>query len=707
MPDPEKISESADRPKEDASKPDVLSPKELQSVHEDANKNAASRATFLKDSLGKGMSPSTEYLKDMVVNIVDGAKPIVGLAGNDLSIMHPIDSIKEIARRISGDPKGEGDGKPADPSLDGKPSDKPGDKPADSNKPTEKPAEASKPAEKPEEVLDKYKKDPDTKEQREKLEKLAEKNIKDPAELKKFKEDMDAFEKRGSEMNPPLKPEDIKGTYREISKLMEKPDGADVPIKLNDRVKLAEQVMRQSAHPTDISQGEYGTCNTTTVEVRTYTKNPAEAARLVSDVATTGKYTSNGNPPVTVELDKDSLARHGQSKNDVVEDNKRTYASQVFEVTATNIHYKNSHDHGAEDIRYEQHEPRPAGPHNKPPADNGERLYNYSKLDPKTGKPTEVSDPHNDKIPARNPNLGNDAIVEINKQINPEPKDGRQDGPVLLSRESNDPKQAEKVVDLKNQLYGIDLKQAGIGDGTPPDLKDPESIKKTKEAIDQKEKDGLDPAKAQKLRDDLDTLVKEKNQEYRNDKGVVYVHSPAEMEKTLAKMKEEGRLPAIIAVSSSAEPFKSDGGGHAAGDLGGGHVVTVTDYHPAADGKPATVDVDNQWGKSADKTMTVEQLYNAQEPPKGPVMEKLESLEKKYAAHEIKDADYDKELQKLYVEQIKRSESARNTGDSDKEILAVETFKDSLRQLQPAPSRGQKIMQAAIADYKKEKAAAH
>jgi hypothetical protein len=637
----------------------------------------------------------------MVVNLVDGDKQIVGLEPsmmtNDLSLAHPIDSIKELYNRAFGD-------SPTPPA----------DAPA---APVEKPAEApkpeAKPEEKPEDVLKKIQDDPEAKSQREHLDKVADEKIKNPEERKKFKEDMEALEKRGSEQKPPLSPEDIAKTYKEISKLMETKDSPDVPIKEADRVKLAEQVMRQAAHPQDISQGGYNTCNVTTVEVRTYTKNPAEAARMVADVATTGKYESNGKPPVVVQPDKESLKRHGESKQDSGADNTRTYASQVFQVTAVNIEYSQRRAKGGDDIRYEQHEPKPAGPHNKPPADMGERLYNYSKEDPITHKPPlEVMDNDNPKVPARNPSLGDHQIAQIDRQINGERKDGSLDGPVVISREPQ--KNNDTILEARNKLLALDLKTAGVGDGSPIDLTNPEAVKKTRDAIDQRENDGLDHDKAQKLRDDLDLAAKEKNKELRNDNGVVIIHSEKEMEETLAKMKAEGRLPAIIAVSASREPFKTDSGGHQTGDIGGGHVVTVTDYHPAekdAQGnitKPATVDMDNQWGKSSDhsgdKAMTVKELYEAQEAPKGPTIAKLEDLEKKYNAGEFngKEADYDKQLQQLYLEEMKEFDKNKGTPQEQQERLAVETLKDSLRQLQPSPQRGQKILAAAIADYKKQ-----
>ena len=733
MSDDREVQESQDRPKEAPKKSDVLSPDETKDVQAKAADLAGDRKRFLESSLGKGLSASTEYLMDKVLAIFDGAKQIVGLAHSDtanepkaaenqprpsdsgiagmvtsdLSILHPIDSVKEIYHKIAGDAPTEAPKPPSDTAP-------------------EKAPEAPKPEEKPEEALKKIKEDPQTKEAHDHLEKLAGDKIKNPAELKKFKEDMEALEKRASEQKPPLSPEQIRDTYKEISKLMETPDGKDVPIKAGDRVKLAEQVMRQAAHPTDISQGEYNTCNVTTVETRTYTRSPADAARLVADVATTGKYKSNGDPPVAVAVDAESLKRHGQSTNDTPADGKRTYASQIFEVTAVNLHYKKAHVAGGEDIRYEQHDPKGPGPNNRPPADSGERLLNYSKPDPKTEKATEV--PEKDGTPARHPKLSDSDIAEISREVTRERPDGRNEGPVVIEREGADTKTADKITDLKNEILAVELKKAGIvvgppldfndpkavqefvnGPARPVDLNDPAAVQKTRDAIDEREKHGLPHEKAEELRRGLDTLEKAKHHELRNDNGVVVIHSEKDLADTLAKMKAEGRLPAVIAVSASKEPFRSEGGAHQTGDIGGGHVVTVTDYHPAKDGQPAKVDVDNQWGKSADhtgdKALTVKELFEAQEKPKGPVVEKLEELEKKFAAGEFKgkEAEYDKQLKELYLEELKRWDKAKGTADEAQELVAIETLKDSARQL--PPPRGKQVLEAAVAEFKKQKTA--
>jgi len=220
---------------------------------------------------------------------------------------------------------------------------------------------------------------------------------------------------------------------------MEAGDNPKLPLNQRDRIVLAEQVMHQSADPTDVSQGGYNTCNVSTIESATYAKNPSEAARLVTEVATTGTYTSNGKPRVTVEVPAGSLAKHGESKEQHEPgSNHRSHASQIFAVTAINIHYakENARTDPPGQIKYEQREP---GPDSGPNPDNGERLYNYAEKDPKTGRPpkeiTEKIKDENGKLvdaPVRAPKLSREEIADIAKEINPQPRDGKHDGPVRI-----------------------------------------------------------------------------------------------------------------------------------------------------------------------------------------------------------------------------------------------------------------------------------
>ncbi|CAN5528581.1 hypothetical protein BH10CYA1_BH10CYA1_32610 [soil metagenome] len=124
--------------------------------------------------------------------------------------------------------------------------------------------------------------------------------------------------------------------------------GEESLVSQSRRIELAEQIMYQVNHPQLISQGSNPTCNVTTVEQRIFTQNPSEAARLISDVSTTGHYITSDGTVIDVSriqgsLDPDLAARELLNRtppNDLRLDGKRTYASQIFEQTAVNIKYQ-------------------------------------------------------------------------------------------------------------------------------------------------------------------------------------------------------------------------------------------------------------------------------------------------------------------------------------------------------------------------------
>lgn len=94
------------------------------------------------------------------------------------------------------------------------------------------------------------------------------------------------------------------------------------------------------------------------------------------------------------------------------------------------------------------------------------------------------------------------------------------------------------------------------------------------------------------------------------DKAVL-VRSEAELKEKLAEMKAAGKLPVIVAVDTTNEPFWTDSGGGTAGGFGEMHMCTITDY----DAKTGLVSLDNQWGDKVDhrgdRAITTKQLFLA------------------------------------------------------------------------------------------------
>ncbi len=218
--------------------------------------------------------------------------------------------------------------------------------------------------------------DPEVKLEREKLEKRARETMKEP-ELSKYLENMKRFEKRTAALEKEYqkrfeakgtKPEEaakeaekkaheqVEQTYQNMERLLKE---GDAKIPMPDRTLLAQQSMEHYADTASISQGRHGSCFAASVESRTYTKDPAEATRLLADVATTGKYTSKGKPPVEVDMTKDefSLKRQSDSLDVPRPDGRRDYASQLFQVTTGNValQIENSRTVPKGRLRYEQH----------------------------------------------------------------------------------------------------------------------------------------------------------------------------------------------------------------------------------------------------------------------------------------------------------------------------------------------------------------
>lgn len=202
--------------------------------------------------------------------------------------------------------------------------------------------------------------------------------------------------------------EQIGKTYQEVATLLEAKDNPAVPIDATGRSRLAQEIMSNAADPTAIRQGDHKTCNVTTLETRLYTREPATAARMVVDMATTGQYV--GGDGTKVGLDQQSLKpdQNAELKDSV---SNRNYASQLFQITAVNLHYAKTDAN----IHYEQHKVDPT----ITPPDTGERLVDYS-----TNPPTDVS--HGwfsknvlgkDDKDFHEPGLDSDELVQINAAI--------------------------------------------------------------------------------------------------------------------------------------------------------------------------------------------------------------------------------------------------------------------------------------------------
>jgi YD repeat-containing protein len=216
----------------------------------------------------------------------------------------------------------------------------------------------------------------DARVQRAHLEELLDSRAEGPNDrTARIRDDMREFERRAREQH--LSDEEIARTYAEVSRMLE--HEGDRPLTAAQRLNVAEQVLHQAAHPQTIDQGNHSTCGAASTESRIYTRHPSDAARLVAEVATTGHFTTRGEPQRTVTIDPRNLTPGPEEQVNPPRDGQRSQAGQIFESTFVTLAL-DSRTTPPGHIRYEQREP-----HSPPPDDTGEWI-----VDSTTTPPTET-----------------------------------------------------------------------------------------------------------------------------------------------------------------------------------------------------------------------------------------------------------------------------------------------------------------------------
>lgn len=166
------------------------------------------------------------------------------------------------------------------------------------------------------------------------VEDLALKNILGNQERAQFLTDLADFRNRA--IREGLSKQEVAKTCQQIARLLE--PQTEFKVEPERCLQLAQQVMHQAADPMSISQGFHSTCNVTAVESRLYRKCPSHAVRLVADVALTGKYADYFTRQI--ELDDDSLEPDLEARRHPPADGQRSFASQLFQVTAINTYWQ-------------------------------------------------------------------------------------------------------------------------------------------------------------------------------------------------------------------------------------------------------------------------------------------------------------------------------------------------------------------------------
>lgn len=166
------------------------------------------------------------------------------------------------------------------------------------------------------------------------VENLAERRIVDLELLEKFKTDLGRFDERARSLN--LGDRECARFYSALENLLVEDENC--PVLHEHRRTLCLQVLSQAADPTTIDQGMHQTCSVAAIESRLYSRCPSEAASLVAQVATTGRY--HGPQGYSVDVPDCFLAPDSEAKHYAEHGQARSFASQVFQGAVINFAYQ-------------------------------------------------------------------------------------------------------------------------------------------------------------------------------------------------------------------------------------------------------------------------------------------------------------------------------------------------------------------------------
>jgi hypothetical protein len=167
-----------------------------------------------------------------------------------------------------------------------------------------------------------------------------------PDDAAAFKANMRKFEERAESQHLP--DDEVAATYKAEARLLYANIGsADV----NNRHRLAQQVMEQAANPNKARTGMFsGTCLFSNLESILYSRQPSKAADLIAQSAIYGEYRTQQGSSITADL----IPTY---ESDYLAGDARSYASQVFQSVAVNAGLKTMGDVGA--YRYDHDEMKP------------------------------------------------------------------------------------------------------------------------------------------------------------------------------------------------------------------------------------------------------------------------------------------------------------------------------------------------------------
>ena len=126
--------------------------------------------------------------------------------------------------------------------------------------------------------------------------------------------------------------------FENVSKLLDKREGTKFSAK--ERADLAEQTLWHISHEKRNMQGFNQTCNITDVRGLFINEEPSVVARVMADVANTGRLLTNDGSVIKPDL-ASLKPREGTPENTFPPaDGNRTFLGKVWDVTGINVYYQ-------------------------------------------------------------------------------------------------------------------------------------------------------------------------------------------------------------------------------------------------------------------------------------------------------------------------------------------------------------------------------
>ena len=349
--------------------------------------------------------------------------------------------------------------------------------------------------------------------ERSRVEQLQREILTTPHEQERFSQLMKKFEESAGKRTPPLSADEIANVYYQLDRLLSK---SDAMLSAEQRVMLAQQFLLKAENPARISQGNYNTCNVTAdVQHRLTTSHPSDILRMVTDVATTGRFIATDGTIIDMSQMKNMMTPFAEagrlgktfdpvSHTDLTLDGRRDFFDQIAQSTAVETYWQRQtvnpktnetvrpattiHDersgipYRAGDLRYELgkvpgqtdgHEF--IGDYSKNPPQRLQAWAFVTTKDPITGREQQVLE----MKPATAPNLYADHLHAIGEQIR-----GGTEAPHFLAKEGVDPN-AFAIKDAEHLRQVLEERQntRGMPITVQVDTRDPLISNMTEEVV--------------------------------------------------------------------------------------------------------------------------------------------------------------------------------------------------------------------------------